>query len=410
MIEIVFILGVVLILIKIVGEFFERISLPSVFGEIILGIILGPLLGFIVLSSANGSSGHTALIIKLLGEIGIIFLLFSIGFEKVEMERLIGSVAKSSSVAIVGMIFPFIAGFLIAIIFSTIIFPSSPIKGSLLIGMAASTTSIGISLRTLVDIKYLSTMAGSTILISSILDSFVSLIILSVVVGIIQTGDVSLYHIIVIFFKIGIFALLIFIAHKYIFPILAQLIDRTLVEEANFAIIIGMLFILSYLTERIGLSTIVGSFLFGMAISTIPRLKTETITYRIRGISNGFFIPFFFFNVGLLFDFKNISGVGMFGVGLIFSIILSQIIGGFIGAKIAKFNFRDSLIIGTALIPRNELTLVVASLGLSWKILTKDIFSVMVLLVIISILVTPLMLRLVVDRKKGTLNGVMKEY
>jgi Kef-type K+ transport system membrane component KefB len=174
-----------------------------------------------------------------------------------------------------------------------------------------------------------------------------------------------------------------------------------MVEEASLAIIIGILFVFSYLTDKIGLSTIVGAFLFGISISVTPRLKTETMIYRIRGISNGFFVPFFFLNIGLLFDFKSISDdIGIFGIMLIISLIISQIIGGFIGGKIAKFNLKDSLIIGVALIPRNELVLIIASVGLSLNIFTTNIFSTLVLLVIVSTLIAPLILRFIIHRAK----------
>lgn len=398
--EVIFIIGIILILIKLIGEVFERIRLPSVFGEIILGIIFGPVLGFIVLSTENGSLTHSATTIKLLGEIGIIFLLFSIGFEKIELERFTGSIVRSLPTAILGTIFPFLGGFLAAIIFSSTFFHQSPINGPLLVGLAMSATSIGVSLRALIDMRYLATAAGITILISAIAGDFNGLIILSIVMGIVQTGNVSFYTIIIIFLEIGGFVLLIFLASKYIFPWLSRLMDRMIVEEANFAIIIGILFMLACLTERMGLSAIVGAFLFGISISIIPRFKTETMSHRISGISNGFFIPFFFFNIGLLFDFKAIGNIGLFGGVLILLTIVSQIIGGFIGGKIGRFNLRDSLVIGIALVPRNELTLVIASVGLNLGILTKDIFLSIVLVVIVSVLITPLMLRFVIRNKE----------
>lgn len=397
--DVILTIGIILILIKLIGEVFERISLPSIFGEIILGIILGPILGLIIISTDDGTLTHSAAAIKLLGEIGIIFLLFFIGFEKIELERFTGSIKRSLPTAILGTIFPFFGGFLAAIIFSSTIFhQSSSINGPLLVGLAMSATSLGISLRTLIDMKYLTTAAGSTIIIAAVASEFIGLIILSIVMGIVQTGNISFFTIIIVFLEVSGFGLLIFLASKYIFPWLSRLIDRMIVEEANFAIIIGILFMLAYLTERMGLSAIVGAFLFGISISMIPRFKTETMSYRISGISNGFFVPFFFFNIGLLFDFKAIANVGLFGGVLVLLTIISQVIGGFIGGKIGRFNLRDSLVIGIALIPRNEMTLVIASVGLNMGILTKDIFSAMVLVVIVSVLITPLILRSVIKK------------
>ncbi|MBI4777386.1 cation:proton antiporter [Candidatus Desantisbacteria bacterium] len=397
--DVIFTIGIILILIKLIGEGFERISLPSIFGEIILGIILGPLLKLIIISTSDGSLTHSAATIKLLGEIGIIFLLFSIGFEKIELERFSVSIIRSLPTAILGTIFPFLGGFLAAIIFHQQFFgQSSSINGPLLVGLAMSATSIGVSLRALSDMRYLATAAGSAIIISAVAGGFIGLVILSVIMGIIQTGNVSFHTISIIFLETGGFGLLIFLAGKYVFPWLSRLIDRMIVEEATFAIIIGILFMLAYLTEKMGLSAIIGAFLFGISISIIPRFKTETMSYRISGISNGFFVPFFFFNIGLLLDFKSIGNIGLFGSVLVLLTILSQVMGGFIGGKIGRFNLRDSLIIGIALIPRNELTLVIATVGLNLGMLTKDVFSAIILVVIVSVLITPLMLRAVVGK------------
>ncbi|MDI6780662.1 MAG: cation:proton antiporter [bacterium] len=395
--DVIFTIGIILILIKLIGEAFERISLPSIFGEIILGVILGPGLGLIIISTGDGNLTHSAAAIKLLGEIGIIFLLFSIGFEKIELERFSGSIIRALPAAILGTSFPFLGGFLAAMIFSSTIFhQSSPINGALLVGLAMSTTSIGVSLRSLIDMRYLATVIGSTILIAIVIDDFMGMVILSIVMGIVQTGNISFPTISIIFLETVGFGLLIFLASKYVFLWLSRLIDRMIVEEASFAIIIGILFMFAYLTERMGLSAIIGAFLFGISISIIPRFKTETISYRISGISNGFFVPFFFFNIGLLFDFKSIGNVGLFGGVLVLLTIASQIMGGFIGGKISRFNLRDSLVMGIALIPRNELTLVIASVGLNLGVLTKDVFSAIILVVIVSVLITPLMLRFVI--------------
>jgi Kef-type K+ transport system membrane component KefB len=400
--EVILIIGTILILLKIAGEIFERIGLPAIFGEIGIGIILGPVLGIIELSSSPSEQiTYSAHLIKILGEIGLVFLLFSIGFEKVEIGRLSGSITKAIPIAIFGAMLPFFGGFLVALLFSESIFPQFYGKGALLIGTALAATSIGVSLRTLMDLRYLATPAGNAILITAVIDSLTSLILLSVVMGIIQTGSICFYDITITLLKICVFALIVFFIGKYLFPILARLTDRMMVEEASLAIIIGILFVFSYLTDKIGLSTIVGAFLFGISISVTPRLKTETMIYRIRGISNGFFVPFFFLNIGLLFDFKSISDdIGIFGIMLIISLIISQIIGGFIGGKIAKFNLKDSLIIGVALIPRNELVLIIASVGLSLNIFTTNIFSTLVLLVIVSTLIAPLILRFIIHRAK----------
>jgi len=388
-------LGLVLILVKLLGELFERLKLPSIFGEISLGIILGPILGVIILTPENALT-LSAEIIKIFGEIGAIFLLFSIGFAKVDFEKVSVSIKKVLPVTILGAIFPFLGGFLCSYSFSPTIFPAAPIKGALLIGIALSATSIGISVRTLIDLKYIATIIGATILLASVLDNFLSLITLGIATGIIQTGTFSFLSVLKTMSLLAGFALVAYLLGKFLFPLLARLIDNMIVEEATIGIIIGTLFIFAYLTHIFGLNMIIGAFLFGVAISTIPIIKTEVIVHRVRGIADGFFVPFFFLNIGLMFDLQVFENVGIFAIMLLLTVIVTQIIGGFLGGKIGGFAVKDSIIIGLALIPRNEITLVITTVGLNIGILNTYLLSALILIAVVTTLITPLLLRLTI--------------
>lgn len=393
--NILFELGLILILVKVLGELFERLKLPSIFGDISLGIILGPLLGVIIITPNNNMSA-LAETIKILGEIGAIFLLFSIGFAKVDFRKIPVSIRKVLPVTILGSTFPFLAGFITVYIFSKTISPTAPIKSALLIGTALSATSIGVSVRTLMDLKYIATTVGATILFGAVIDSFISMGVLSIVAGIIQTDTVSLFSIGITIIALVSFILFVYLLGKFFFPLLAKLADKMIVEEATFGIIIGTLFVFAYLTHLFGMSMIIGAFLFGASISMVPRLKTDVVVHKVRGIADGFFVPFFFLNMGLMFDFKAIVDVGIFGIILLLSLIISQIMGGFLGGKIGGFDIKDSFIIGTALIPRNELALAVTTIGLEMKILNTQIFSSLVLIALITTILTPLLLKLII--------------
>jgi Kef-type K+ transport system membrane component KefB len=158
---------------------------------------------------------------------------------------------------------------------------------------------------------------------------------------------------------------------------------------------------------------IIGAFLFGASISVIPRFKTDIIIHKVRGISYGFFVPFFFIDIGFQFNFNALQSVGLFAVILLIGLIISQIIGGFIGGKFSGFNARDSVIIGISLIPRNELALVVTSIGVGMNILKQELFSALVLMAIVTTIATPMLLRLAI--KKEVKNSpksppLLKEY
>lgn len=391
-------LGFILILVKLLGELFERLKLPSIFGEISLGIILGPVLGIIILTPNNNLT-TSAEIIKILGEIGAIFLLFSIGFAKVDVKKITISPRKVLPVTILGAIFPFFAGFITGYIFSATIFPETPIKGALLLGTALASTSIGVSVRTLMDLKYIATAAGATVLFAAVLDNFLSMGTLAIVSGIVQTGVISFLSIGIIISELAGFVLLVYLIGKFIFPLLAKLTDKMIVEEATFGIIVGTLFVFAYLTHVFGLNMIIGAFLFGVSISIIPRLKTDVVVHKVRGIADGFFIPFFFLNIGLMFDFKALGDIGIFTLILLLALIGSQIIGGFLGGQVGGFDIKNSIIIGTALIPRNELALVVTTIGLELGILGTQVFSTLVLISLVTTIITPLLLKLIIRKK-----------
>jgi len=388
---ILLILGFILILVKILGEVFERISMPSIFGEITVGMIIGsllPLYGIILIS--NGSD--IEVIFKILAELGVIFLLFSIGFEKIEIEKITVKIRKALPVTISGALFPFIAGFLIAQQFF------SDINISLIIGTALAATSVSVSARTLMDLKYLTTTVGATVLLAAVIDNFLTLGTIAIISGIITIGTVSYKSLMTTVGELVIFCIIVFITGKFLFPRIAQMADKMIVDEAIFGIIIGTLFAFVYLTEKFGMSMIIGAFLFGASISVIPRFKTDVVVHKVRGISYGFLVPFFFVSIGLQFDFNAIQNVGSFAIILLIGLIISQIIGGFTGGKFSGFNARDSVIIGISLIPRSELALIITSIGLEMGILKPEIFSALVLMAIVTTIITPLLLRWVIRR------------
>lgn len=391
-------LGLILILVKLFGEASERLKLPAIFGEISLGILLGPILGVIIITP-NTNLTLSSEIIKILGEIGAIFLLFSIGFARIDFKKITVSIRKVLPLTVLGALFPFIGGFLIGYIFSGDIFPSARLKGALLIGTALASTSIGVSVRTLMDLRYIATVVGATVLFAAVLDNFLILGLLGIVVGIIQTGVVSYLSIGITIAELSGFVLLVYFVTKFIFPLFAKLTDKMIVEEATFGMIIGVLFIFAYLSHIFGLSMLIGAFLFGASISVIPRLKTDVVVHKVKGIADGFFIPFFFLNIGLMFDFKALGDVGIFAISLLLALIVSQIIGGFLGGKVGKFNIKDSFILGIALIPRNELALVITTIGLEIGILGSQIFSALVLLALVTTIITPLLLKLIIGKK-----------
>lgn len=395
---IIFEIGAILILVKALGELFNRIDMPSIFGEILLGIILGPLLGVIIISSEPVQE-YTGNIFKILAEIGAVFLLFSIGFDKIDSTKIMSKIRRAIPITVLGALFPFIGGFIVGYVFSPFLFPDNALRGSLLIGTALASTSISISIRTLIDLRYIATAAGTLIMITAVVDNFLSIGFFAVINGIIVNGVIAYSDVLNTIVLLALFSVIVYLCGRFVFPAVAKILDKMMVEEAIFGIIIGVLFIFAYLSSVCGLSMILGAFIFGASIARVPMIKSDAVVHRVRGVAYGFFIPFFFVYVGLMFDFGVIESAGLFAFCLLSALIVFQISGGFIGAKISKFSNIESLIIGTACIPRNEIALIIAAIGLTLNIYNNNVFSAFVLICIVTTVITPLILKILIKRE-----------
>ncbi|MFN3527868.1 MAG: cation:proton antiporter [Candidatus Altarchaeaceae archaeon] len=394
--EIILGLGLILIFSKIFGEIFHKLSLPPLFGEILVGIIIGTLGIASINESSELSLGN---FITVLAQIGIIFLLFRIGFEEIETKNFSKIVIGVLPIEIIGIIFPFLGGFIACYFFADNLFTDS-FKGALLVGTALAATSLGVSVRTLMDLKYISTKPGMAIVTVGVVDGFIGLIFFAIIYGIIQYDTISLEDIKDILLLFLLFFIFIYIFGRFIVWRIAKIVSEMTVEESVFAIIIGLLFIFSFLSDKIGASVLIGAFILGFALSKVPQFKTSETIQKIKGISYGFFIPFFFVYIGMLFKFEALTDINIliFGFLLLTFLILFQIVGAFIGAKISKFDNKDSLIISVGMLPRNEIMLIVGMIGLELSLYKGDIFSAFILISIFTTIITPLILRMIIKR------------
>lgn len=392
--QIILYLGLILFFAKIFGEIFYKLSLPILFGEILVGIIIGT---FGIASIDESSELSLGNFITVLAQIGILFLLFKIGFEEIETKNFSKKIIGVMPIEILGLLFPFFGGFLVCYFFGDNLFTDN-FKGALLVGVALAATSLGVSIRTLLDLKCISTSPGIAIVTVGVVDGFLGLIFFAVIYGIIQQGNVTLENIRDIILLLLIFLAFVYIFGRYLVWRLARIISRMHVEEATFGIMIGILFIFSFLSNQFGISMLIGAFIFGFSLSKVPELKTNETLQKIKGISYGFFIPFFFVYIGLLFKFNTLTEIGTLGFGLLLLIflIIFQVVGAFLGAKISKFSNKDSLIIGIGMLPRNEIMLIVGMMGFGLNLYKGDIFSIFVLISIATTLITPLMLRMII--------------
>ena len=374
----------ILFLAKVFGEVIERAGFPSILGEIAAGISLGL---FLI------RPDNDALIF--LSELGAIFLLFTAGYKEINLQELKVASKVAFVPTISQVLVAFGSGFLIGSIFEF------QFMTCLFIGVTFSVTSIGVSVRTLMDLDYLKTLVGSTMLASAILDDLIGIFMLSVVVSIAADQQIpSGMQLLVIAARILCFIAVMLLLGRKVFPALFEYIHRMHVRESIFAFVVMIALFSAYLAEVFGLHAVIGAFIGGAALSSVPLAKIQEVQSKVDGISYGIFVPIFFAFIGLSVNVGSIAGAGLFASLVVVMALSGKLIGGFIGARTVGFDSYDSLIFGCGMMPRAGVELVVLSIGRSMGIIGDQIFSAIVLMVAVSVLATPVFLKLAIRFKE----------
>lgn len=391
-ISFILVLALLILLAKVLGEIAEKMKLPSLVGEVLAGIILGPQL--------LNTLGQPELL-HYFAEIGIILLIFTAGFEHGSIKELLRY--KSTSILI--SVFSNSLNFAAVILFS--LYLGFNFLTALFIAIALGATSMGVSLRSLIGINEIDSRIGKTVMGSLVLNDILGLILLTCVASyaeIITGGSANIWvQIAKVVASITIFFIIFYFGSMYL-PKLTTFSIRFRVEEAQFSLAIVLILLSAWSASYFGLSSIIGAFFAGIILSRSPIFESHTFIEKISSISHGFFIPIFFAVIGsqLIFDnfLVNITRA------LLFFIIIDGllVLVGFIACKINHYSNREALISGIGLLPYGEVTLVVMSTLITFAttrpqyFVGQDIqglFSSILLLIIITIIMTPLLMRLV---------------
>lgn len=375
-------LCLILILVTLAGHFSARLNLPVVMGELLVGIIFGPsLLNWV--QSSN--------LIHIFSEIGVIILMFIAGLNS-NLNLLKKFVKSSTIIAISGMIIPIITAFLTGIFFNFTNFES------LFIGIIFSATSVSISAEVLKEMNSIDSKEGATILGAAIVDDLLSVFLLSFVSGSYGNTERSINSLSVIWLQIA-YLIFLFIFSFWIVPKLMRLSNKLLVPVSETLMALIICLGLSYLAELVGLSSIIGAFFSGISISQ-TRYK-NIISKRMESIGYTTFIPAFFVNIGLKMTLTGIFKDWIFFVVLTLGSIISKLIGSGLGAKLSGFTWTSSLMIGSGMVSRGEMALIVAQIGRQTHLLSRDSYSNIVGAIIVTTLVAPLMLKFSINLVKS---------
>ncbi len=360
---------------KIGGELAERAKLPSVLGELLAGMALGPSLLKVVTTDP---------VMEDISHIGIILLMFLAGLET-DLSEMKKTGLTSLLAAIGGVTVPFSLAVLLGHIYGW------NTADSLFLGTILTATSVGITVRTLIDIGKLNTNVGMTILGAAVIDDVIGIIVFTVVRGISLHEEMSILG----FFKLaGIIALFFIITLKFGFWVsdrLDELTRKMRTKEVSLASSIIFIFLLALVAEYAKVAGITGAFIAGIVMSRSPR--RESLSGKISVLGYGFFIPLFFVYIGVNTNLFNITAIRLAVLVVVISII-GKILGSGIMAFIGGFSPSDSLRVGIGMVPRMEVALIIASMGLTIGVISSFIYTLTVAMVLVTTLITPPLIKM----------------
>ncbi len=393
----VFLIQLVLILFsaRVMGEVAAYFQAPSVIGELLAGIIIGPsLLNIVQLSDP----------VVLLAQVGIILLLFEVGLEA-DIGRLVSAGSKAAIVAVCGVVFPFALGFAV----SYALFDLSLLT-SLFIGSTLTATSIGITLRVLHDLKQQGSPEAQVILGAAVLDDIIGIVFLAVLYEFATSGSVHAWNAGRVLLFIALFFLLAPIAAKLISKSIKKWDENSTIPGLLPTMIVSLILLFAWVAYSLGAPELLGGFAAGLALSRQFKLPVGTwlndskefvqrVEKQMRPIVH-LFTPIFFVSIGLSLNLREIdwsSGtIWLLSGSLIVVAVLGKLLSGFCLFKESRF---VQTAIGVAMIPRGEVGLIFAGVGLATKVFDESLYAALIIVIAVTTLVPPFFLRMLYAKK-----------
>lgn len=372
------VLVAIIVATKLLGALVQRIGQPAVLGELVAGVVLG--------GSVLGVVNPADPVVHALSELGVLILLFQIG-----LHTDLRSLAKVGSTALVaggvGVVLPFVGGFAVARTMGV-----EPLT-AIVIGASLTATSIGISARVLSDLGQLKTPEGQVVIGAAVFDDVIGLIILSIVASMVSGAELTVGGIgSIAGIAIG-FVVVALVLGSVAIPPLFRLIERVRVSGTLSAAAMGFALALALLATQAGSAMIIGAFAAGLILHPTPQRHEIEESVTQLGF---FFVPMFFATVGASIDLGALMTREALTIGglLVLVGVAGKVLAGF-----APWWFKGSkLLVGVALVPRGEVGLIFAQLGLAAGVLSNERFGAIMLMVVVTTFVTPPLLSLIAAR------------
>jgi Kef-type K+ transport system membrane component KefB len=382
--QLAFVLVVLLSATKLAGLLSTRLGQPAVLGELLAGLLLGPSV-LNILHAPFVTSTHLEASMHELAELGVIFLMFIAGLE-VEVDELRKAGKVATFAGVLGVLTPLLLGWGLAAAFGY------DLQRALFVGILMTATSVSISAQTLIELKVLRSRVGVALLGAAVLDDVLVILVLSLFIAIVS-GDGGIAELLLTLARMVLFlGATLLIGRRIVPPVMAS-VSRWPISQPVLSVAIVLTLLLAWSAEYIGgVAAITGAFLAGLLVARTP--QHTQVDCGMQGLAYGFLVPIFFASIGLQTDARVISAHSLLFVVLVCLVaIISKIVGCGIGARLGGVPRREALQIGIGMVSRGEVGLIVASVGIAAGIIGQELFAATVVMVLVTTLVTPLLLR-----------------
>ncbi len=382
----------------ILGELCKLVRIPRVVGQIMAGMILsfGPVRAFLTPEGVG--------VVKFLADVGIVLLFFFVGLE-ISVREFRRNLKQSASISLFNTSIPFIIGFLA----SHFAFDLG-ITTSLIIGVCLSVSAQAISIDLLDELGMIRTKLGNLIVDAGAVDDIFELILISIIVTVINTSAGGM-HLSGLFIDTLTFIAMLVLFRLFIIPFILKVVERDHSATSLFAGSLIITLLMAVLTDMLQFGALVGAMFAGVLVRQILLTGKEQkpweqheIAKTMHVISFGFLVPMFFVWIGLTTDLSSVIAHPWFAVVATIIAFGGTIFGSFIAVLLNGGTAREAYIVGWGLNPKGDVELVIASIALQNSLITKDIFSSLIVMAMATTLISPIVFRYLIRKEAGLLH------
>jgi len=387
------------------GEIMMRIGQPSVIGELLAGIILGPsLFGWIWPEAQHAifpKSPEQKAMIDGIAQFGILLLLLLTGMETdLKLVRKVGRAAIAISVA--GIIVPFACGFALGEFLPDALLPDPQqrLVASLFMGTALSISSVKIVAVVVREMNFMRRNVGQIIVSTAVIDDTIGLIIIAIIFSLASHGTLDIASVAkAVLGTLAFLAVSFTIGRRLVFQLIRWANDNLVSAAPVITVILLLMSVMAMITHLIGVHTVLGAFVAGILVGESPIL-TRQIDERLRGLISSFFMPVFFGLAGLSADLSVLRDPNLLMLTGLLVVIASvgKFGGAFVGGTLGGLNARESLALASGMNARGSTEVIIATIGLSIGVLSQNLFTMIVTMAIVTTMAMPPMLRAALAR------------